>query len=167
MNLKDLPLGSSILLDACFLLDSFSNARKFAEFVYWVRKKEVPLVSIDLVKIEFVRSKSLRNLDAKLEYYNKIIEITLTPDKSVQDLMLGIIEEYGQNLDGVSVADLYLAVMIKKYTKLYLFTNNHKDFPTSVFEREGIVNFEYSKGIKSYALYRYKPKKRKVEAISL
>ncbi len=155
--------GSSILVDACFFLDANSQPRLFGEFILKLKNIDVSFVAIDFAKTEFVRTKSKTDLQAKLDYFGKVVDAILPVDKVTESLMPGLIEEYGDDLDGVSTVDLYLGATIKRYKKLWLLTCNHKDFPTSVFVRHLPVNFELPKAVKTYAFYQYKPSKEEVE----
>lgn len=60
-------------------------------------------------------------------------------------------------MEGLPLTDLIIATYLKKYRGLYLLTNDHSDFPTSVFDRKYIFNLEEF-GDKIYGLYIYKPK---------
>ncbi len=80
-------------------------------------------------------------------------------DSNVEKLLFDLIDEYGGDLDGVSVTDLYLAASLKRYKNLYLLTRNHLDFPERIFSRELLYNFELPKNVYTYSFYRYKSKK--------
>lgn len=159
----DFLTNSSVLLDACFLLDSNSKPSTFGEFVKELNDLNVSIVAIDFVKTEFVRTQSKRDYLAKLEYFNKVVEAVLPVDKTTESLIPGLINEYGKYLTGVSSVDLYLAATLKRYRGLYLFTANHRDFPLTVFDRFYPVNFQLTNAIKTYAFYRYKSGDKKIE----
>lgn len=154
---------SFILLDACFFLDANSQPKRFRSFTSVLREQGNSLLALDLVRTEFVRTKSKTDLEKKLTYFGEIVDTILPVDQEVQRIVIDLIEDYGRDLDGVSTVDLYLAASLKRYKGLYLLTSNHRDFPTSIFFRSNIVHFELPKTVKVYAFYQYKPKKKKIE----
>ncbi len=148
----------SILIGTCFLLDANSQPNRFGRLITKLKYNNCDFVTLYPVRTEFVRTKSLKDLKAKIAYYEEIMDSTLTVDKTTEDLIDGVIEEYGKDLPGVSAIDLYLAATLKRYKHgLYLLTSNHRDFPTSIFTRIHIEIIEEAKTIKSFAFYQYKP----------
>lgn len=158
----DFLIGSSVLLDACFLIDANSKPKLFGEFISSLKKQEVSFVAIDYVRTEFIRTKSKSELHTKINYFKQIVDAILPVDRTTELLISGVIEEYGDYLTGTSAVDLYLAATLKRYGSLYLLTGNHKDFPTTVFDRFSPVNFPLANAIKTYAFYRYKSQDVKI-----
>ena len=154
-NLK-LPINSTILIDSNFLIDYFSSENKYLKFLTQVKRDNCTLVSIDLVKAEFIRTKHQDILKQKAALFNQIIEAILPIDQSTINLIQPTIEEYGFDSEGVSVVDFYLACCLKRYKGLYLLTRNHKDFPVRIFSRSYLFSIELPKDIRTYALYSYK-----------
>lgn len=147
----------NVLLDACFLIEANSKPEVFGEFIAEQKREGKSLLSIFPVKAEFVRTKSPENFKIKSEYYDKVVEVTLGMDNVIQEYVLEYIKEYGNDIEGVSLTDLYLAATLKKYKKnLCLLTANHKDFPVRLFKRLSIKNFEVGNYVKTYAFYRAK-----------
>lgn len=159
----DFLTSSSVLLDACFLIDANSKPKLFGEFISELKSRDVTFVAIDFVKTEFVRTKSRTDLKTKLDYFGRVIDAILPIDNATESLVLGVIGDYREYLTGVSSVDLYLAATLKRYRSLYLLTGNHRDFPTLVFDRFFPINFELSNAIKTYAFYRYKSEGKKIE----
>lgn len=155
MNIGDIR-NASILLDTSFLLDARANLVEYANFIDSLKGNGNAFLGIDLVKVEFVRSSDSSSLEMKKKYYEGLIETDLPIDIMTRDYVIELMGEYGNDLQGVSVVDLYLAACTKRYEGLFLLTANHKDFPIKVFDRKVIVNFGRNKDIRTYAFYRYK-----------
>lgn len=82
-------------------------------------------------------------------------------DSSTQSLIEPeLLLAYGKNAKDVSYADYLLAKILKKYYKTsFLLSHNHKDFPTSVFQREHVVIFHKELEVKVYGIYNFSPEK--------
>ncbi len=162
MAYPQLPVNSTILLDTNFFFDYFNNKDKYSDFLLESQKMDCSLVSIDLVKCEFIRTKNVDILNKKAEFFNKTISTVLPLDKEVHALIQSTIKEYGSDSEGVSPVDFYLACCLKRYKGLYLLTRNHKDFPARIFARSHIFSIEIEKDIRTYALYSYHTKTDKI-----
>lgn len=159
-----LPEYSWILIDTNFLIDFYSKQTNYVKIIEEFRHANCTLISTDFVKTEFIRSKTKEVLNAKTEFFDKLIESTLPIDQEVIKLIKPTLEKYGQDCDHLSLTDIYLAVFIQRYSKVYLLTRNHADFPTRLFSRKYIFNIESEKDVKAYALYQYKsPEATKIE----
>jgi hypothetical protein len=158
ISMADLAFLSSgtVLVDTCFLLDANSKPKVYGDFIGELRGNGVTVVSLELVRVEFVRTKKTEDFKKKLAYFNGLVESILPVDVELERLILDLIVEYGEDLDGVSVIDLYLAAALKRYKNLFLLTSNHRDFPGHVFTRCSVFNFELPKAVQTYAFYRYK-----------
>lgn len=154
--------NSTILLDTNFFIHAYANKEVYANFIKALKDADIALVSPNLVKYEFVRSKTIDVVMQKESYFHQIIDNVLPYDPSVDQLVIPTIEEYKQKMEGLPITDLIIATYLKKYRGLYLLTNDHSDFPTSVFERKHIFNIE-GFGDKIYGLYTYKPKEKTFE----
>jgi len=149
--------NSTVLLDTNFFLHAYANKEVYANFIKQLKNRGIALVSPNLVKYEFVRSKTIDVVRQKESYFHQIIDSILPYDLSIDELIIPTIEEYKQKMEGLPLTDLIIATYLKKYRGLYLLTNDHSDFPTSVFDRKYIFNLEEF-GDKIYGLYIYKPK---------
>lgn len=149
--------NSTVLLDTNFFLHAYANKEVYANFIKQLKDRGIALVSPNLVKYEFVRSKTIDVVRQKESYFHQIIDSILPYDLSIDELIIPTIEEYKQKMEGLPLTDLIIATYLKKYRGLYLLTNDHSDFPTSVFDRKYIFNLEEF-GDKIYGLYIYKPK---------
>ena len=58
MNTVNLPKFSTILLDTNFFIDFYGHEDKHKDLFRDFKELEITLVSIDLIKCEFIRSKT-------------------------------------------------------------------------------------------------------------
>lgn len=157
--MEDLPKflhNSTILLDTNFLIHAFANKEVYAKFITSLKNVGVVFVAPNFVKYEFIRSKTIDVVRAREEYFYSVIENVLPYGEDIDKLIIPTIEEYKNKMEGLPLTDLVIATYLKRYKDLYLLTNDHGDFPTSVFSREYIFNIK-DFGDKLYAIYAYKP----------
>lgn len=163
MNIPTSLNNSTLLLDTNFFIDAFSKPKDFGEFIASLRTANVALVCCSIVRFEFTRSQHPDVLRKKIKYFDDLVENLLPIDRKTEGLIFEVMFEYKDAIIGVSVADVILAALLKRYRKLRLLTRNHSDFPTSVFQREEIFNIQSTRDIKTYAVYSYKPEEKMIE----
>ena len=139
MEESSLPKDVWIVLDTNFLIDFYSKQDQYAPIFEKLRKRNNTIVTIDLVRTEFIRSKSKEVVEAKVDFLGKMVETILPLDNETLRLVQPTIEIYASDMD-----------------KVYLLTRNHSDFPCRLFSRSNIFNVGLEKDIKTYALYQYK-----------
>ncbi len=165
MGRYKLPSLSWLILDTCFLIDFYSKQDSYTGLIEEIKGSDNTIVSIEFVRAEFIRSKTKDVVRAKSDFFAKLVKDLLPMDKEVHSLVQSTIEAYSGDMDRVSLTDLYLACTIQRYSKVYLLTRNHQDFPLKLFTRSHIFHIESDKDIKTYALYQYKqPSVDKIEA---
>ena len=151
-----LPTDSTLLIDTNLFIDLFEHEAIYENFLKSANTQAVTFVSCDLVRGEFVRTKDQEKFIEKNELFSKLITTILPMDVKISELLIPTMEEYGRNIEGVSIVDIVLACFIKRYKGLYLLTRNHKDFPLRIFERSCIFCIEHERDVKTYALYQYR-----------
>ncbi|TSC83513.1 MAG: hypothetical protein G01um101416_1225 [Microgenomates group bacterium Gr01-1014_16] len=137
----NLPKTGWVLVDTNFLIDFFSKKQFYSEFLKSASKSSISIVSIEPVRVEFIRSKNKDVVRQKSDFFIKVVEALLPLDQEVFSL--------------VQPTDIFLACAIQRYSQVYLLTRNHQDFPTKLFKRSNIFNIETEKDVKTYALYQY------------
>lgn len=61
---------------------------------------------------------------------------------------------------GVSFTDFQLGLTLKKYgRKMRVLTTNHKDFPTSLYDRHHVITVEGSTWVETLATYSFSERK--------
>lgn len=156
MGSLGLPNESWIVIDTNFLIDFYSKQQAYAQVVRELKNRGNSIVSVEHVRCEFIRSKTKDVVKSKSEFFSQLIESLLPLDQEVYKLVQPTIEAYGEDIEKVSITDLFLACTIQRYSKVHLLTRNHSDFPTKLFSRSHIFTVESEKDVKAYALYQYK-----------
>lgn len=152
--------GKTFLVDTNFFIDSFSDRVLFRDFIVSLKNAEIVLVSISFVCLEFVRSKTIDVVKRKNDHYSEIVEFELPYDKKLEVLAMEMIKEYKQYMEGLPLTDLIIAAYLKRYSKLYLLTRDHRDFPTTVFDRLHIFPIQSIRDVKTYGVYAYRPQEK-------
>lgn len=160
-NLPKFLHNSTILLDTNFFMHAFANKEVYAKFLEKLKQIGVAFVAPNFVKYEFIRSKTIDVVRAREDYFYSIIQNALPYGDDIDKLIVPTIEEYKGKMEGLPITDLVIATYLRKYKDLYLLTNDHGDFPTTVFSREYIFNIK-DFGDKLYAIYTYKPNEDKL-----
>lgn len=142
-------------MDTNLLIDEYSHVDNYKEFLDALQKANVKLVSLEFVKFEFVRSKTIDVVRRKEEHFSKLISKILLLDEEVEKAVIPVMEEYKQYMEGLPLTDLVLGACLKRYSGLYLLTRDHTDFPTTVFDRLHIFNIEGIRDIRTYGVYAY------------
>lgn len=161
--MKSLKISESsiLLIDTCFLIDSYAYPDVFEEFLTELKTSSCYLLAIPIIRTEFIRSENRNLFIKKKKYFDQIIDTILPIRSEFTDLADELMLLYGNSLKGVSIADLYLGCVLKHQSSLKLLTRNHKDFPLGVFERSDIRDFELPNRILTYASYRIKRQQSK------
>lgn len=156
--------NGDLLVDTNFFIDSFHNPNNFAEFISTLKKGNVEIVTTSFVKYEFLKSKTIDVVRRKEIFFNELVGVVLPLDSETEKQIVGLIEEYKQYMEGVSLVDLILGAFLKRYgNKLFLLTRDHKDFPTNVFDRMHVFNIDGIRDIKTYGVYCYGCQKTKTK----
>lgn len=144
-----------LLLDTNIFIDAFLHPNDFSDFFNTLKENDITLVTIDLVKIEFLRgSQDDATYKFKEEYLHKITKIILPTDEIVIKNAYELLKKYREFGKTVAMADFYLGANLMRYKgNLYLLTRNTKEFPSSIFNLKHIVNYPLSKGIFTYGIY--------------
>jgi predicted nucleic acid-binding protein len=158
--LRDNP-RAHLLVDTCVLIDLFFAGQETEDWLKTVvSQHSVVLVGNEAVLTELLKnSKSKAVYDKKARLYLRIIQSDLPLDitalRGAQDMALA----YGSLGKDVSFADFLLAGCTKRYTKTYLLTANHKDFPAEVLERKAHFSLEIGNEVRAFAVYGYSEEK--------
>lgn len=154
-----------LLVDTNFLIDVYKNPTVFEEILSFFLEEKIVLATIFPVVAEFLRGISiLKDYRKKKEYLDSIIQITLPIGPKIQeDILRGIIPAYREKGGLLSITDFLLAgvLMYYKNSPLILLTRNHRDFPTTIFDRIDVLPVEYEYEIQTFGFYRFSDSKFK------
>lgn len=151
---------SHIFLDTNVFIDAFKNPESFHEIFVFLKKKDNVIFTINSVAIEFLRgSRSVEEFQEKKEFMLSIMNSEIfTLTKQSEDLALELTLVYQSPGSSTAVTDFYLASMLGQFKHLkstYLMTKNHKDFPTSIYDRCVLINIENTHDIQTFGFYRF------------
>lgn len=93
----NLPENSWIILDTNFLIDFYSKQNIYSDVFEQMRINGNTIVSIELIRGEFIRSKTRDVVRAKSDFFSKTVSSLLPIDESVFNLVQPTIEQYGDD----------------------------------------------------------------------
>ena len=124
-----------LLLDCSFFIDSSSHKVEFEEFISLCRENNITLVTIELVKAEFLKgAESTSKYDIKRDFLDDVVDSMLpVPPLVLSKQLPELVKRYGEMGKGTSIVDFMLCATLHYYqTGLFLLTKNPKDFPNTV-----------------------------------
>ena len=156
-NLISVIKNKHSLLDTNVFIDTLLNPHPFFDFLNNLKKEEVSLSTIDLVKMEFLKGAlDEQKYDEKIKLMESIIDNTISITPDIHENVYTLIKKYKIEGKSSSITDLYLGAYLMKYRKnLFLLTRNTNDFLQNIFGVKSIINVTYPKGIHSYGIYQY------------
>lgn len=146
-----------ILLDTSVFIDSFLHPVEFGEFFNSLKVQGATLVSLDAVKIEFLKgAPNAEKYKQKDEFFSQIIDSCLPIISDTLLNLYGLVQKYGEGGKSLSITDLFLGATLMQYKgSLFLLTKNTTDFPTNIFNLKSYINISYTKGLHTYGVYDY------------
>ena len=156
-NLIPVIKNKHLLLDTNVFIDTLLNPHPFLDFLNDLKKQQVTLSTIDMVKMEFLKGAiNEQKYNEKVSLIESIIDNTISITPDIHKNVYTLIKKYNLEGKSSSITDLYLGAYLMKYgKKLFLLTRNTADFPQNVFDVVSIINVTYFKGIHSYGIYQY------------
>ncbi len=147
-----------LLLDTNVFRDAVTQPVFFTSFFNVLKKSDVTLATIDLVKYELLTgSATLLKFKEKEQHIKDIIDVTVPILPQTYSITYELIQQYGIDGAGVCTTDLLLGSLLKQYNKgIFLLTRDTSDFIKRIFELTSIVNCPHAKGIFTYGVYSYK-----------
>lgn len=144
-----------LLLDTSVFIDSFLNPTEFGKFFNKLKTNGATLVSLDVVKIEFLKGAiDSAKFKEKGEFFDQIVDARLPITNDTLLNLYKLVEVYKEDGKSLSVTDLFLGVILTQYkNNLFLMTKNTTDFPTNIFNLFSYLNISYRKGLHTYGIY--------------
>lgn len=155
ISLKDLS-KKHLLIDTNFLIDAFRFPTQFKLLIESL-KNDFTLVSIEATLVEFTKgSKSIVDFSKKVNYYSKIIQITLPLDMQIHNNVANIIKVLLKKGGQLNYVDcLLLGTTMKYKDSLYLFTKDRSDVPISLFNTVATVIVETADNNCAFSIYEF------------
>jgi len=148
-----------LLIDTSVFIDTSKSPSEFRELISKLKSNGVVIVTLDVVKIEFLRgsidSKSYKD---KEELMNDIIDSVLPVNhKTIIENLYKLTQQMKEDGKSASIIDLFLGATLMCYKKnLFLLTKNSRDFPTNIFSLSSIINISKRRTIQCYGVYNFK-----------
>lgn len=148
-----------ILLDTSVFIDSFLHPAEFGKFFNDLKAEGATLVSLDAVKIEFLKgAPNEEKYKQKKDFFDEIIDACLPITNETIISLYELVQKYREEGKNISVTDLLLGAILMQYkNSLFLLTKNTTDFPTDIFNLASYVNVSYRKGLHVYGIYNGEP----------
>ncbi|MBI2611344.1 PIN domain-containing protein [Candidatus Gottesmanbacteria bacterium] len=150
--------GKYLLLDTNIFIDSYIKPHLFTSFFNDLKKADITLTTIDLVKCEFLKgSPTEEKYNEREIFITDITNNTILPiTKETYELAYNLIKLYKVEGSAVKITDLFLGACLMQYKKnIFLLTRDTTDFIQRIFELSFIVNVPHTKGILTYGIYQY------------
>ena len=146
-----------LLLDTNVFRDIAGKPTVFADFFNLLKKEDVTLVTLDVVKYEILKgSKDRQKYEEKEKQINAIVDVILPIIPGGDKLIYKLIKQYGIDGTAISITDLFLGATLMQYKKnIFLMTRDTTDFMQNIFQLKFIVNAPHNKGIFTYGIYQY------------
>lgn len=106
--------------------------------------------------LEFLRgSRSTQEYNRKKEFVESIVDNIFSIKESIEEDALKLSLLYLSPGGTTSVTDFYLAATLitLKSPNIFLMTKNHKDFPTTLFDRANTFLFHNERDVQTFCLY--------------
>jgi hypothetical protein len=125
-----------------------------------MRENRNTLITLDLVKIEFLRgARDTQSYKIKEAHFNDIVESVIPLTTGVINNSYKLVEKCKEGGRTISVTDLYLGACLMSYPKsLYLLTKNTNDFPNNIFTLKNYFHLIHTRAVQVYGVYTYEEK---------
>lgn len=146
-----------LLLDTNLFLDAVKKPTIYTDFFTLLKKKDITLATIDLVKYELLKgSIDIKKYKERMELIDSIINVTIPISPKTYELCFDLIKLYGIEGSALKITDLFLGVMLMQFREnIFLITRDTSDFLQTVFDLKFVINIPHTKGILTYGIYQY------------
>ncbi|KKP80882.1 MAG: hypothetical protein UR81_C0013G0008 [Candidatus Levybacteria bacterium GW2011_GWB1_35_5] len=147
-----------LLLDTNIFIDASKHPEDFTDFFNILKESDITVVTIDCVRIEFLRGAPNENkYKEKEDYFDNITKIILPTNVEIIQNSYELVKKYKEQGGTVAIADLYLGANLMKYkSNIYLLSKNTTELPSTIFDLKYIINYPLNKGIFTYGVYKIK-----------
>jgi predicted nucleic acid-binding protein len=131
-----------LLLDTNIFRDAAGNSTVFAEFFNTLKKADITLATVDLVKYELLKGSATEEKYRQKELLiTSIVDVILPLPLKTPDLTYELIRKYGIDGAAVGITDLSLGAMLMQYKRnICLLTRDTSDFMQNIFDLKFIIN---------------------------
>lgn len=153
--------GKYLILDTNIFIDSSLKYTIYSRFFNDLKKADIKLTTIDLVKYELLKGTDDRiKYEKRVKLIKDIIDVTIPVMPKTHELVTRLIRIYGSEGGSLNITDLFLGAILMQYREnICLFTRDTTDFIQRIFELLFVINVQHTKGIFTYGIYQYKVSK--------
>lgn len=139
-------------------IGAFAFPELFKDFFDGLKLNKCEFVTIPPVIFEFTRgTQTLESFADRQEFLHNLT--TIYPiDENDEDLREFTIVL--QKIKGdIHFTDFLLIACLYKFPHAYLLSANHKDCPSELLDRKGIITIDTDKEIRNYGIYKFSQEK--------
>lgn len=158
-NLLSEAKNKFIFLDTNIYILGRRRGSKLGELLSDLQENGCTFLTIPPVVLEFCRgTATLEDYTARINYIDNLstiypIERHLQEQSEQAALSTFTLIISRLNIKNMSYTDFLLAYCLYKLPSAHLMTENHKDFPSSLFNREHIITLDFGDEIQTPAIY--------------
>ena len=147
-----------IFLDTNTFIALLSFENQFSDLIIRLKTQSCTFFTIPSVKFEFSRTETIEGYNKRVEFLKTLC--TIYPIERHLDDFNELILVL-QKINGkMSYTDFLLYCSLYKFREAYLLTENHKDFLTSILERETVITLDDNKKeIRNIGVYKFNSQK--------
>ena len=142
-----------IFLDTTTFISAISHPQEFSKLFGTIRAAGIDFLTIPSVLFEFTRgSDSLERFNKRAKFLTDWAGIWPI-DRYLDQLeeMIVVLQKMGGNM---SYTDFLLCVSLCKFPEAGFLTQNHKDIPIALFDRNHIITVDADKDIFTHVLFQ-------------
>lgn len=157
-----------VLLDTNIIINSSIAPEEYGNFFAYLKEYNYTPLTNEFIRIEYLsESESYSSYKEKLEYFaaimgghmKEVLELPVDRQTIQSAEYIGLLYT-NKRKKGIGHIDKIIAAQLKKYgSNLWLATENHKDFPQLLFNRDGVHCVEIGDEVKTIGLYQFSPTK--------
>lgn len=152
-------ISSFVFLDTNVFIDAYNNPELFRKEFDNLKDNGHVLLTLNTVALEFLKgSRSIQEYKKKQEFMNNIIEMIFSFTKDAEDMALKLAIIFQSPGGNTAITDFYLGAILMKFQSLgssCVLTKNHKDFPTTIFDRLSLLTIQGEKDVQVFGYYKF------------
>lgn len=144
--------NSYLFLDTTAFITAIAYEETFGKLLANLKSNGCALLTIPSVLFEFSRgSDSVEIFNKRAKYLEGLAEVI--PIEKFLDQLTDLMVVFQKIGGQMSYTDFLLGACLYQFPGSYLLTENHKDFPAPIFNREHVITVCTDKDIRNHALF--------------
>lgn len=163
--LSDLS-GKFIFVDTNIFISVLNFPEEMGQLFKELKSADCSLITIPQVLFEFTRGSDNLDLFNKRQKFIQDLASIYPIERHFEEERAAVIV-LQRILGSSSYTDFLLSLALCKFSDSYVISENHKDFPLQIFNREFVITVDTDKEIRNYGLYKLSQEKFEREAAKL